>query len=308
MEPTTIFPVREHIPFLQAATDIIPIDKGYSSDKKYKVIVNNEPYLLKTFASSHLQAKRNEYDILQKMTEIGVKCSRPVELGHVPDMGFGYQVLTYLEGEDAADQLPLYSEEEQYRIGLEAGQLLLAMHQYEAPPSIAPWEDRKLRKHRRYMERYPMCGAKVTQEERVIAFIERHLPLMKGRPNLFQHDDFHVGNLIVRDGSLTGVIDFNRMDWGDPVHEFLKAGMFSAEVSVPFSIGQIRGYHQGRDPDEQFWMLYSLYLAMSTISSAVWISEVKPEETDMMMAKVDRMLDDHHGFERIRPDWYQQQM
>lgn len=40
---------------------------------------------------------------------------------------------------------------------------------------------------------------------------------------------------------------FNRMNWGDPIHDFLKAGMFSSEVSIPFSIGQIKGYHANRE-------------------------------------------------------------
>lgn len=61
-----------------------------------------------------------------------------------------------------------------------------------------------------------------------MAYIERHLACLEGRPNQFLHDDFHVGNLIVRDGTYAGVIDFNRYDWGDPVHEFVKL-VFSAK-------------------------------------------------------------------------------
>ncbi|MCE7792052.1 aminoglycoside phosphotransferase family protein [Salipaludibacillus sp. CUR1] len=37
---------------------------------------------------------------------------------------------------------------------------------------------------------------------------------MKQRPNLFQHDDFHLGNIIVNNKKFAGVIDFNRYDWG----------------------------------------------------------------------------------------------
>ncbi|EPY06294.1 hypothetical protein PAALTS15_16301 [Paenibacillus alvei TS-15] len=106
---------------------------------------------------------------------------------------------------------------------------------------------------------------------------------MRHRPNLFQHDDFHVGNLIIKDNQLSGVIDFNRFDWGDPIHEFLKVGMFSSEVRIPFSIGQIRGYHKDSEPDDLFWRLYSLYLAMD---------------------KIDRVLEDHDYFRLLKPKWY----
>ncbi|MCR8630455.1 aminoglycoside phosphotransferase family protein [Paenibacillus radicis (ex Xue et al. 2023)] len=145
---------------------------------------------------------------------------------------------------------------------------------------------------------------KVKNDFKVMSFIEDNLQLMKNRPNLFQHDDFHVANLIIKDKELSGVIDFNRYDWGDPVHEFLKVGMFSAEVSLPFSMGQIMGYHGNQDPTELFWKLYSLYLAMCIISSVVWIIKVKPEETAIMMDKIDRVLEDHNYFELIKPKWF----
>ncbi|MOA51051.1 hypothetical protein D3C78_1741480 [compost metagenome] len=75
-------------------------------------------------------------------------------------------------------------------------------------------------------------------------------------------------------------------------------------MSIPFSIGQIRGYHKDSEPDELFWRLYSLYLAMCLISSIVWIIKVKPEETNIMMDKIDRVLEDHEYFRLIKPKWY----
>jgi aminoglycoside phosphotransferase (APT) family kinase protein len=65
-------------------------------------------------------------------------------------------------------------------------------------------------------------------------FIEKNERYIKNRPNLFQHDDFHAGNIIVKENRYAGVIDFNRYDWGDPIHEFYKLALFSREVSIPF--------------------------------------------------------------------------
>lgn len=127
---------------------------------------------------------------------------------------------------------------------------------------------------------------------------------MKDRPNIFQHDDFHIANLIVKDRRLSGIIDFNRYDWGDPIHEFVKVGIFSAEVSVPFSIGQIQGYHGDKEPNHAFWQLYSLYLAMTLVSSVVWILKVKPEELDSMLSKIYKVMDDHDDFDLLVPKWY----
>ncbi|MFC3800480.1 hypothetical protein [Cohnella sp. GCM10012308] len=98
---------------------------------------------------------------------------------------------------------------------------------------------------------------------------------------------------------------FNRYDWGDPIHELVKVGIFSAEVSVPFSVGQIQGYSE-REPDDEFWKLYSLYLAMTLISSVVWCLKVKPDELDSMLMKIHKVLDDHNNFVLTVPKWYGQ--
>ncbi|QYR22441.1 phosphotransferase [Paenibacillus sp. sptzw28] len=103
----------------------------------------------------------------------------------------------------------------------------------------------------------------------LLSIIDENLYLMKDRPNLFQHDDSHIANFIVKDGKLSRIIDFNRHDWGDPIHEFVKVGIFSAAVSVPFSVGQ-----------------------------------VKPEELDTMLMKIHKVMDDHDCFKLIVPKWY----
>jgi hypothetical protein len=100
------------------------------------------------------------------------------------------------------------------------------------------------------------------------------------------------------------VVDFGRHDWGDPFHEFLKVGLFSRGQSVPFSIGQIKGYFHDSEPGDNFWELYSLYLAMSLFSSVVWTLKLMPESMDDMLEKIYRILDDHDHFDRIKPKWY----
>ncbi|MEX2105040.1 MAG: aminoglycoside phosphotransferase family protein [Bacilli bacterium] len=296
--------VKEYIPYLQAEIQIDPINKGYSGDSKHVVVKDNRKYLLRTYDYKLHRGKQMEYEALLKMEEYGVNCSRPLHIGSIEDHGIGYMILTYIEGNDASDELPKLSVDDQYRLGFEAGIELFKITQLVAPNHITSWYDRKITKHRKCMDEYSKLAIRVNNDASIITFIEENLALMKNRPNLFQHDDFHVGNLIINDRGELGVIDFNRCDWGDPVHEFLKVGLFSSEVSIPFSIGQIRGYHDNQDPDELFWRLYSLYLAMNVFSSVVWILKVKPEEIGIMMEKLIRVLDDHNHFDLIKPKWY----
>jgi aminoglycoside phosphotransferase (APT) family kinase protein len=129
------------------------------------------------------------------------------------------------------------------------------------------------------------------------------MQLIYNRPNFLQHDDFHVGNIIMNNKRYAGVIDFNRYDWGDPIHEFYKLAWFSTEVSISFSVGQIRGYYDNRVP-KYFWRLYSLYVAMSIFPTIVWFLSTQPNRVDYMKNRVNAILKDHKYFELLKPKWY----
>ncbi|SDV99791.1 Phosphotransferase enzyme family protein [Marininema mesophilum] len=213
-------------------------------------------------------------------------------------------IVSYIEGDSVENELTYLSESEQFQIGLESGKELKRIHQYRAPNNIEPWFNRKLEKHKKYVDQYLATSIRFHQDKVILSFIEENIKFMKGRPNLFQHDDFHIGNIIVKNGKLAGIIDFNSHDWGDPVHEFIKIGMFSRQKSISFCIGQILGYHDKTEPPESFWILYSLYLAMCLFSSVVWSLKFIPEEVDCMLNKIYTVIDDHNSFKSIKPSWY----
>ncbi|MCU0158365.1 aminoglycoside phosphotransferase family protein, partial [Bacillus safensis] len=195
------------------------------------------------------------------------------------------------------------TEEKQYAIGVSAGQDLRNMHKYPAPSHIEPWEDRVIKKHHRYLTAYRESGISLEGDEKVAQFIAKHIDIVKGRPNQFQHDDFHLGNIIVNDNKYAGVIDFNNFDWGDPIHDFYKVALFSRETSEAFSAGQINGYFDGNIPDD-FWLLYSVYVAMSIFSSIMWVIKFDPGQMDEMIERLEYVLKDHHYFDQIEPQWY----
>lgn len=293
------------IPLLNGCRDIIKINKGYSSDEKFLVHPKegNMQLLVRMFNVKELQSKKKEYSILESMQDYHVTCSRPIAIGEVGNRG--YMITSYIEGKDGEEEISKYSYQEQYCIGVEAGRELKKMHQLSAPDDMASWYSRKVEKHKNYIEAYLACDIKIKNDKKIISFIDENIHLMKGRLNLFQHDDFHLGNLIINNKKFAGVIDFNRYDWGDPIHEFLKIGIFSREISIPFSIGQIRGYFDQKEPDEHFWRLYSLYLAMCVFFTVIWTLKTIPNEIDDMLDKVYRFLEDHDYFNRIKPKWYQ---
>ncbi|MCR8844512.1 phosphotransferase [Paenibacillus sp. SC116] len=300
--------LRNSIPSLRNSLRLEQIHKGYSSDKKYIVYDSNEhpQYILRTYSITENDNKQIKFKHLQMMEQQDVRCTRPIEIGILSEQELGYTILTYMEGNEASEELPQLTEMEQFHVGFEAGIELLKMNQIAAPDHKEPWHELMSRKHQWYRTQYAECGVIIPNDTALLSFIDSNLHLMKDRPNRYQHDDFHPRNLVIKDGKFSGVIDFDRDDWGDPIHEFVKIGLFSTEVSIPFSAGQIQGYHHGdgEEPSEEFWRLYALYLAMTLISSVVWILKVNADELDDMMRRIQRCMDDHNNFELMVPKWY----
>ncbi|MCC2496997.1 aminoglycoside phosphotransferase family protein [Bacillus cereus] len=296
---------QSNIQIVKDAANIEEISKGFSPDKKYVITnANNEKYLFRTGDIKEYERKKIEFQILNEMVKRNVQAQRPIEIGILEEEGVCYSIFSYLEGEDAKKLLPTYSPKEQYDIGIEAGKDLAKMHTYEAPNNILPWYERAMKKHSKYVEAYKTCGINIKNDDKIIKFIEENEIYLKNRPNRFQHDDFHLENIIVRDGKYVGVVDFNGYDWGDPIHDFVKIALFARDISIPYSIGQIEGYFNRKIPEE-FWKLYTVYVGMTVFSSVVWTLLAAPHMLDDMLERLTIVLEDHNNFELSKPIWFQ---
>ncbi|KOP71133.1 aminoglycoside phosphotransferase family protein [Cytobacillus solani] len=296
--------LKNRIPSLQTSTMIEQINKGFSNDNKYVVkMADGKKYLLRTAAIDQYERKKSEFNLITDLQNYCIQSPQPIAVGKVEELNLCYYLLSYIEGEDARELLPFYSIQDQYKIGLFAGIDLAKIHAVRAPASIDHWYDRIMKKHQKYVEAYWSCGLKIRGDYEVINFIDKNERLLINRPSRIQHDDFHVGNIIVENRQYAGIIDFNRYDWGDPYHDFLKVGLFSREVSIPFSIGQINGYFNEEIP-EDFWTLYSIYLGMSIFSAIVWTIKVVPENLNEMIERIYQILEDHKNFELTKPIWF----
>jgi len=78
--------------------------------------------------------------------------------------------------------------------------------------------------------------------------------LLKNRPQVFHHGDYHIGNMLLTPDESVAIIDLNRMDTGDPWEEFNRIVWCSA-VSPYFASGIINGYFNHQVPEEFFKLL-----------------------------------------------------
>ncbi|NMC81490.1 MAG: phosphotransferase, partial [Armatimonadetes bacterium] len=263
MDIDVVQSVLDGIPLCKAVTGIRPLLAGFSTDLKFILSANDEPvYLLRLSDKSETERRGVEFQVLRQLHSAGIPCSEPCYHKSVPEYGVCATLLRYIAGECAENVLPEISETAQCAVGTEAGEVLRRMHGAVDVPISRKWRNYREAKYRRMVTAARKMKLRFGGQHVVEQYVETNLHLLNGRPVAFQHDDYHPGNLIINSGRLTGVIDFNRIDWGDPWHDFYKMAHFAAPLWPAFACGQVDGYFGGTVPDD-FWPLYTLYVAMS---------------------------------------------
>lgn len=231
---------------------ISTIDKGFSNDQKYIIEQDDEKRILRVF-NENQERRQQEFNILQQLEKLGATSLRAISIEE------GKIITSFIEGQDADEVIKKLTEKQQYEIGLVASKDLQKIHMIQAPSN--DWANYQSKKYERYVVQYLALGLHIDGDTEIMSFIDQRLHLLEGRPNVLLHDDFHLPNIIIKDGQYAGVIDFGRFDWGDPVWDFIKLGMFSSEKSPAFCKGVIEGYY-GRKPDKHFWELYNGFTSL----------------------------------------------
>jgi aminoglycoside phosphotransferase (APT) family kinase protein len=284
-------------------TKVEPIKKGWSSDKKYYVeAADGRKLLLRVSDISQYHRKKAEFEIMKQVAALSVPMSQPVDLGTC-DNGQGvYSLLTWCEGQDAEDVLPSLTETEQYVLGKKSGEILRQIHSIPAPKEQEEWSSRFNRKISNKIERYKACGIKFHGDHKIIEYIENNRYLLSGRPQCYQHGDYHVGNMVISSDRTLSIIDFNRSDFGDPWEEFNRI-VWSASVSPHFATGQLIGYFGGRPPIE-FFKLLALYISSNTLSSIYWAIPFGEKEITTMKDQARDVLSWFSNMNDPIPNWY----
>lgn len=111
-----------------------------------------------------------------------------------------------------------------------------------------------------------------------------------------------MGNMVVTPSGELGIIDFNRMDYGDPWEEFNRI-TWCAGLSPLFASGRIHGYFNNNVPD-LFFRLMALYIASNQLSSIHWAIPFGKEEVDDMVQRAEEVLEAYDYFQTYIPKWY----
>ena len=281
------------------------INKGWSSDEKYMVKTKQGKMLLRVSSLESYDIKRKEFEVITRYQKTGITMSQPLDFGVCGNSHERktYMLLSWIEGQDLGDILPSLPESEQYRLGRSAGTILrkihaLQIHEDELPAqSKAP---RKLQQLQAYLE----SDVRISNDKIAVAFVGENIDKIWQEQPVYQHGDYHPGNLIYSDDGSLGVIDFNRWEVGDPYEEFYKLESFGVEVSVPYCVGQIDAYFDDVVPD-RFWLTLAVYVAHASLYSIKWAERFGADEIAGMKRRCEQAFEHYDAFRRTIPTWYE---
>lgn len=277
-----------------------PVENGWSGDKKYRAVCENgDAYLLRISPAERMEQRRALWDVLQAVQRLDISMSRTLEVGECPE-GV-YMVQEWIDGPDAEQAIPELSAQRQYALGVDAGVMLKKLHTIPAPDAQEPWGERFRRKAFHKIDTYRKNPLKFEGDEAMIAYIMENVGLLDGRPQSFQHGDYHIGNMMLS-GERLVIIDFDRFDYGDPWEEFNRI-VWCAQASPRFASGMVDGYFDGNVP-EKFWRLLALYISSNTLSSIYWAIPFGQKEIDVMLKQAAEVLAWYDGMKNIVPSWY----
>lgn len=286
---------------LLSFTSIQPIHKGWSCDRKYcATAANGKKYLLRITPKEKSANRAEMFRMQQAVSALGVPMCRPIEFGSY-DEGV-YMVQTWVNGKDAEEVIPHLAASRQYALGVEAGRILQKIHTISAPDNLPDWETRFNAKIDRKIRMYEACPIKFDGAASMIGYINKNRFLLADRPQVFQHGDYHIGNMMIENGKLI-IIDFDRYDFGDPWEEFNRI-VWCAQIVPVFAAGMVDGYFDC-DVPPAFWRLLALYISSNMLSSVPWAIPFGEKEIQTMMKQAKDVLTWYDNMQNPVPSWYQ---
>ncbi|MDR7667165.1 phosphotransferase family protein [Methanosarcina sp. Z-7115] len=280
-----------------------PLNKGWSNDQKYYIrTADGRELLLRVADISQYENKKQGFEAIKQLDNLDILISHPVDFGICNNGQSVYSLLTWIAGKDAEYLLPELNSKYQYRLGVRAGEILRILHQVPAAKNQISWSERFNKKINRNITDYETCGIRLEGADKIIEYIEQNRCLLKNRPQCFQHGDYHAGNMIVTKSGELGIIDFNRLDYGDPWEEFNRI-TWCADVSAVFASGRINGYFHNNVP-ALFFRLMALYIASNQLSSIPWAIKFGHKEVSTMLRQAENVLKWYDGFQTCIPKWY----
>lgn len=280
------------------------ITEGWSKDQKYLIETDTgTKYLLRLSDPEDFEADKELYELLEKLPPLA-NTSQLVQTGLCNEGQNSFRLFTWITGTPLLDHIHQIPPAKQYELGLEAGQILAKIHQHSinSLPNYRDWPSYFNKKIDRNIRNYHNCGEQFKNAHQVINYLNTNRHLLLDRPQCFHHGDYHIGNMLLTPDNKIGVIDFNRLDYGDPWEEWNRMPWNTMESTL-FSNGMLQGYFEG-EPPQLFFELMALYIASNQLGGFAWAKGYGESELKVMREQTKLVMGWYKDFRRVIPDWY----
>jgi aminoglycoside phosphotransferase (APT) family kinase protein len=178
---------------------------------------------------SRFHGEQSAYDHLR---QVGIPCPQVIAIDDSKSLvPYDYMIMTKAEGAPLLDSWPSLTPDQQRDVAFEAGYLLARMHTVRLPQFGRLYGTERVFDSwyahiRDVFERYGQeaLDAQLLPQalyDRIHAILVAHRSIFESvrQPHLV-HWDYHLGNLLQREGKITAVLDLEWALGGDPTHDF----------------------------------------------------------------------------------------
>ena len=276
------------------------VNKGTNDEKYYVETYDGRQLMLRIMNITKYEQKKKEHAMLERITGLDIAFSRPVEFGLCNNGKNVYQLLTWIDGEDAESVLPKCTKTEQYNIGLKAGKVFKKINSIPAPDETEAW-DIKLSRMLKELTNEFNSKMELHSEfgETVLGYFKENV--LGVRSQSFCHGDCNPGNIIIMPNGEIGVIDFG-CTYCDPCYDISQAGWYPTRFPYFYS-GLIRG-HYGKDPTIEYWKAYTYYWALNIFYALLYPQWVGLDNLENGKKIVRDILDWSDNLSNPIPNWY----
>ncbi len=218
---------------------------GGASKEAWAVDADGERLLVRRAAASvihrHTLSLRDELAVLEAAHEAGVKAPRPY--GYIPDLaGREAFVMERLEGETIGRRIVQKEELTRARVGLpvQMAEELAKIHSIPAE-RVSFLHQSRLEQMADELEEVDEPHAAI---ELGVWWLRENRP--PARPLVVTHGDYRIGNLVVGNGGLVGVLDWEFAHLDDPVRDMafslVRAWRFGVPEKRLGGVGDVEPY------------------------------------------------------------------
>ena len=120
--------------------------------------------------------------------------NNPVEILKLEKSGGERTILSWIEGRDLEEVLPELSEQEQYKLGRQAGIILRKIHSIPLDSADVPATTKREKKLMQ-LARYEESDVRISGDEIAVAYVKDNINSIWNKTPVYMHGDFHPGNL-----------------------------------------------------------------------------------------------------------------